>query len=226
MLFIRLMVLMISKYGINTFLALAVFSILLIVLSFFINNGWIKYTILIIGISFLIFNLNFFRDPERIPPSAKNVIVSPADGEIISIKEVFEKRFINDYATQISIFMSPFNVHVNRIPIDGTIDFLNYVKGDYLIAFHEKADLRNERTEIGITSKYGKVLFTQVAGFIARRIVFDLKLGDNVEIGKRFGMIKFGSRSDVIVPKDWKLKVRLGDKVKAGQTTLFEHINE
>jgi len=109
--------------------------------------------------------------------------------------------------------MSPLDVHVNRIPIDGTVDYLNYVKGDYLVAFHEKADLRNERSEIGITGKYGKILFTQVAGFVARRIVYDIKQGDTVKAGNRFGMIKFGSRSDVIVHKGWKAKVKLGIKL-------------
>lgn len=217
---------MISKYGINTFIVLAAFSLILIAASFFISNNWIKYTLLIAGILFLLFNINFFRDPERNTPSGENIIVSTADGEIISIKEVFEKRFLNDNAIQVSIFMSPLNVHVNRIPISGTIDYLNYIKGDYLVAFHEKSDLRNERTEIGITSKYGKVLFTQVAGFIARRIVFDLRLGDTVKTGQRFGMIKFGSRSDLIVPKNWNIKVKVGDKVKAGETIIFEHINE
>ena len=118
--------------------------------------------------------------------------------------------------------MSPLNVHVNRIPISGKVDFLKYVKGDYLVAFHEKADKRNERTEIGITSKFGKMFFTQIAGFIARRIVCDLKVGDNVTMGNRFGMIKFGSRSDVIVPLNWKPKFKMGDKVKAGETILFE----
>ncbi|MCX7797379.1 MAG: phosphatidylserine decarboxylase family protein [Melioribacter sp.] len=217
---------MISKYGINTFLILAGFSILLILSSFFINNNFVKYLLLLGGIIFLLFNINFFRDPERIPPNKENIIVSTADGEIISIKEVFEKKFVNDTATQVSIFMSPLNVHVNRIPISGKIDYLNYVKGDYFVAFHDKADLRNERTEIGITSKYGKILFTQVAGFIARRIVFDLKLGDSVKIGERFGMIKFGSRSDIIVPKKWKVNVKVGDKVKAGQSIIFEYIDE
>ena len=122
--------------------------------------------------------------------------------------------------------MSPLDVHVNRIPIDGTIDYFNYVKGDYLVAFHEKADVRNERSEIGITSRFGKVLFTQVAGFIARRIIFDIKKGDTVTAGKRFGMIKFGSRSDVIVPKGWKPMVKMGDKVKGGETILFEKIDD
>jgi phosphatidylserine decarboxylase len=217
---------MITKYGLNTFLIAAGFSILLIVGSLFIQNGWIKYPILLIGIAFLIFNINFFRDPDRTTPAAKNVIISPADGEVVILKNTFEKRFIDAEATQLSIFMSPLNVHVNRIPIDGTVDYLNYVKGDYLVAFHEKADLRNERSEIGITNKYGKVLFTQVAGFIARRIVFDLKKGQFVNAGERFGMIKFGSRSDVVVPKGWKPKVKLGDKVTAGETILFEKIDE
>ena len=217
---------MITKYGINTFLIVAGVSIILIIGSLFINNGWIKYLTLVIGITSLIFNLNFFRDPDRVTPRAKNVILSPADGKVVIIKSVFEKRFLNCDATQVSIFMSPLNVHVNRIPIDGTIDYLNYVKGDYLVAFHEKADSRNERNEIGILSKYGKILFTQVAGFIARRIVFDIKKGDTVTAGKRFGMIKFGSRADVIVPNGWKINVNLGDKVVAGETILFEKIDE
>lgn len=217
---------MFSKYGLNTFLIFAFISILIVGASFIFNNSWIKYPLLILGIGFLIFNINFFRDPERTSPKAKNVIVSPADGEIVIIKEVFEKRFLNSDAIQVSIFMSPLDVHVNRIPIDGTIDYLNYVEGDYLVAFHEKADVRNERSEIGIKNKFGKMLFTQVAGFIARRIVYDIKVGDTVKIGNRFGMIKFGSRSDVVVTKDWKLKVKIGDKVKAGETILFEHIDE
>ncbi|MBS3945656.1 MAG: phosphatidylserine decarboxylase family protein [Melioribacter sp.] len=217
---------MITRYGLNTFIISALFSIGLVVIAFFIESGWIKYPLMLLGIGFLIFCINFFRDPDRTPPKEKNVIVSPADGKVVIIKDVFEKRFLDCEATQVSIFMSPLNVHVNRIPIDGTVDFLNYIKGDYLVAFHEKADLRNERSEIGITCKFGKMLFTQVAGFIARRIVFDLKLGDSVSIGDRFGMIKFGSRSDVVVPKEWKLKVKLGDVVTAGQTVLFEYIDE
>ncbi len=213
---------MITKYGLNTFLFCAGFSVILIILSYFINNPWIKYPIFIISIAFLLFCINFFRDPERIPPNKKNVIVSPADGEIVIVKDVFENEFLKENGKQISIFMSPFNVHVNRIPIDGKVDYFKYVKGEYLVAYHEKADKRNERSEIGITSNYGKVFFTQVAGFIARRIVCPLNVGDSVKMGERFGMIKFGSRSDVVVPSNWKLKVKLGDKVTAGETILFE----
>jgi phosphatidylserine decarboxylase len=213
---------MITKYGLNTFFFCALISVILFIGALFIHNGWFKYPLLLIAVAFILFSINFFRDPERITPNNKKAVISPADGEIVIIKNIFDDRFLNSDAQQISIFMSPLNVHVNRIPIDGKVDFLNYIKGEYLVAFHEKADLRNERTEIGITSNYGKILFTQVAGFVARRIVCKLNLGDSVKAGNRFGMIKFGSRSDVIVPTNWKLKVKLGDKVTAGETILFE----
>jgi phosphatidylserine decarboxylase len=213
---------MITKYGLTTFLFCAGFSLVLILGSLFIQNGWIKYPLLVLSIAFFLFSLNFFRDPERIPPNNKNVVLSPADGEIVIIKDLYEGEFLKENAKQISIFMSPLNVHVNRIPIDGKVEYFKYVAGEYLVAFHEKADKRNERTEIGITNSQGKIFFTQVAGFIARRIVCDLKLGDSVKMGNRFGMIKFGSRSDVVVPANWKLKVKLGDKVTAGETILFE----
>jgi phosphatidylserine decarboxylase len=217
---------MITKYGLNTFLICSALSAIAIIISLFISNPWIKYPLLAVGALFFLFVVNFFRDPERITPNKENVIVSPADGEIVIIKEKFEKRFLNEDAIQVSVFMSPLNVHVNRIPISGTVDFLNYVKGEYVMAFYEKADERNERSEIGITSKFGKMLYTQVAGFIARRIVYDLSVGDTVKMGNRFGMIKFGSRCDVVVPKNWKLKVKVGDIVKAGETILFEMDNK
>lgn len=213
---------MITKYGLITFLFCAGFSLFLFIGSLFVQNGWIKYPLIVISISFLLFSLNFFRDPERITPDLKNVVVSPADGKIVIVKDVYEGEFLKENAKQISIFMSPLNVHVNRIPIDGKIEYFKYVEGEYLVAFHEKADKRNERTEIGIANNLGKMLFTQVAGFVARRIECNLKVGDSVKMGERFGMIKFGSRSDIFVPADWKLKVKMGDKVTAGETILFE----
>ncbi len=213
---------MITKYGFNTFLFCTAFSALLIIASLFIGINWIKYPLIIIAIVFFLFCLNFFRDPDRTSPKRDNVIVAPADGEIVIIKEVMEDQFIHENVKQVSIFMSPLNVHVNRIPISGKIEMMNYHKGDYLVAWHEKADKRNERTEIGINSKYGKVMFTQIAGFIARRIVCPLTVGEEVIMGNRFGMIKFGSRSDVYAAKNWILKVKVGDKVTAGETILFE----
>jgi len=216
---------MFTKYGyFNIGINLAV-CLIIFITAFFIDIELIKYLMFVLSVFFIIFTLNFFRDPERIIPDKKNIILSPADGTVILIKDVFEDRFIKKDCTQISIFMSPLNVHVNRIPLNGVVDYINYVKGEYLVANHDKADERNERNEIGITGKT-KVLFTQVAGYVARRIVSELKTGDNVKLGKRFGMIKFGSRVDVIVPKNHKILVKEGDKTKAGETILFEYNNE
>lgn len=214
---------MITKYGYSTLAIISVIVFLFIVLSFFVQNNYLKAILIALPILFLVFSINFFRDPERTPPNSDNVVVSPADGKVIIIKDLIDNKFVKDSAKQISIFMSPFNVHVNRIPIDGKITFLRYYKGDYILAFEDKASERNERSEFGIESKYGKVFFTQVAGFIARRIVYEIKEGDSVKMGNRFGMIKFGSRVDVIVAKDWDVKVSLNQNVKAGETILFEY---
>jgi phosphatidylserine decarboxylase len=213
---------MLTKYGYTTIGISALISFLLIVVSFFIQNVYGKYTLVALALFVLIFTLNFFRDPDRTTPIKDNIIVAPADGKILIIKDVVEKRYLNEEAVQISIFMSPLNVHVNRIPIDGKVEYLKYIEGEYLVAYHDKADERNERSEIGIQSKFGKVLFTQVAGMVARRIVYDLSLEDSVKMGERFGMIRFGSRVDVIVPKKWELKVKEGDITTAGETILFE----
>lgn len=213
---------MFTKYGYNTLGIVAVIVFVMIVLSLFINNNILKYVLMIAGIILLIFSLNFFRDPDRNSPAAENIIVSPADGKVLIIKEVLPDNFIEEESWQVSIFMSPLDVHVNRIPIDGVVKYVNYVKGEYLVAYHDKADKRNERNEIGIESEYGKVFFTQVAGKVARRIVSSLEEGDTVKMGERFGMIKFGSRVDVIVPKKWKLKIKENERVKAGETILYE----
>lgn len=217
---------MFTKYGYSNIIITIALCLFICVLAVFIKNELIKYPLFTLSGLFLLFTLNFFRDPKRTAPKENNVIVSPADGIVILIKDVLEDKFIKEDCTQISIFMSPFNVHVNRIPLDGEVAFLNYVEGDYLVASHDKADERNERNEIGITGEKTKVLFTQVAGYIARRIVSELKIGDSVKLGERFGMIKFGSRVDVIVPKNHKVMVKEGDKTTAGETILFEYENE
>lgn len=217
---------MITKYGLSTFYITLLVALIIIASGIFVGNNILKYILIIAGIVLALFTINFFRDPERVTPNKNAAVFSPADGKVIIVKDIEDKRFINGKAKQISIFMSPLDVHVNRIPISGKVDYLRYIKGEYLVAFYEKADERNERSEIGITSQWGKVLFTQVAGTIARRIVYNLSEGDSVTAGKRFGMIKFGSRSDVIVGDDWNLKVKLGDRVTAGETILFEKGND
>ncbi|MHB8579943.1 MAG: phosphatidylserine decarboxylase family protein [Ignavibacteriaceae bacterium] len=214
---------MFTKYGYSTLVAIAGLTFFLISISFLIHNSFLQFFIVFLSILFLSFSLYFFRDPERKTPERDNVIISPADGKILLVKNVFEHKFIHGEAKQISIFMSPLNVHVNRIPVDGEVEYMNYYSGKYLAAFEDKASEENERAEFGISTKYGKVIFTQVAGFIARRIIYTIKIGEKVKMGERFGMIKFGSRVDMIAPTFWETRVFPGDKVKAGETILFEN---
>ena len=216
---------MFTKYGYSTLGIITISAFVVIALSFFVSNSFIKFILIIIPLIFLLFSFYFFRDPERTTPQVDKIVVSPADGKVLFIKDVFDNKFIKGKAKQISIFMSPLDVHVNRIPITGEIEYLKYFKGKYFAAFEDKASEENERAEFGIKSEYGKIFFTKVAGFIARRIVFDIKFGDSVAIGKRFGMIKFGSRADVVVPENWHPKVKNGDHVTAGETILFELTN-
>ncbi len=213
---------MFTKYGYSTLGVIALIAFTCIVISFFTQNNYVKAGLIILPLALLVFSLNFFRDPERTTPKKEAVVVSPADGTVLFVKEVADNKYVNEKGWQISIFMSPLNVHVNRIPISGTVEYLKYIKGKYIAAFEDKASEVNERAEFGIMSKYGKVFFTQVAGFIARRIVFELKKGDEVNIGERFGMIKFGSRVDVVVSADWNPQIKKGDPVTAGETILFE----
>lgn len=213
---------MFTKYGYSTIGIACIISFLIIISSFFINNNPVKIIFIVVAALILIFVLNFFRDPERTPPNRDDVVVSPADGKVLFVKEIDDKKFIKEKSWMISIFMSPLNVHVNRIPISGTVEYLEYFQGKFVAAFEDKASDQNERMEIGIQSSIGKVFFTQVAGMVARRIVNELKLKDSVIIGKRFGMIKFGSRVDVIVNSNWKPLVKKDDKVTAGETILYE----
>ncbi len=215
---------MFTKYGYSTLAIISVIILIIIIISFFIDVDVIRALLIIISLLFFVFTLNFFRDPERTPPDSDKIVVSPADGTVLFVKEITDNKFIKGHGKQISIFMSPLNVHVNRIPISGRIDYLQYFKGKYLAAFEDKASEVNERAEYGITSKFGRVFFAQVAGFIARRIVYEISVGDQVNIGERFGMIKFGSRVDIVVPEGWKAAVNKDDKVRAGETILFEYL--
>ncbi|MGE5795687.1 MAG: phosphatidylserine decarboxylase family protein [Ignavibacteria bacterium] len=214
---------MFTKYGYSTLGIICIVAFIIISGSLFLNNAYLKSGIIVLTLLFVLLSLNFFRDPERITPAQVNLLISPADGTVLFIKNVAGNEFINGPAKQISIFMSPLDVHVNRIPIDGTVEYLRYHEGKFIAAFEDKSSENNERAEYGITGRYGKVFFRQVAGFIARRIVYELKLGDSVNRGERFGMIKFGSRVDVVVPDIWIEKVKKDEKVFAGETILFEY---
>ena len=217
---------MITKYGYITAGIFVSISIIIFLFSFFIENNYLKITLSTLSLLLFLFTLYFFRDPDRTSPKLDNVIVSPADGKVLLVKKIESNNFIEGEAWQVSVFMSPFNVHVNRIPIDGVVKFVRYVNGEYLVAFNDKADERNERSEFGIVSKYGKMFFTQVAGFVARRIIYELKENDTVKMGDRFGMIKFGSRVDIIVNTNWDLMVKENDVVTAGESIIYEYNND
>ncbi len=213
---------MITKYGYGTVSLIVLIVFIVIVISLFMNNNIIKYVLISLSAFVTIFTLNFFRDPNRNTPQRNDVIISPADGKVISISELVPEEYIDENVNMVSIFMSPLDVHVNRIPISGEVKYLNHKEGKFLKAFEGEAYIENERNLIGIKSKNGKVLFSQVAGAIARRIICELNLDETVQLGERFGMIKFGSRSDVSAPLNWEPVVNIGDYVKAGETILFK----
>jgi phosphatidylserine decarboxylase len=164
----------------------------------------------------------FFRDPERMGPRGDQYVISPADGLVLPVVQVEEPSFIHGGAQRISIFMNIFNVHVNRYPIDGQVSYVHYNPGKFVSAHLDKASLENEQMSVGISSPRGPVLVRQIAGLIARRIVNYSRNGERAAQGSRFGLIRFGSRVDVFVPRDAVIKVRPGEKVVAGTTVLAE----
>jgi phosphatidylserine decarboxylase len=176
------------------------------------------------GVGAVAFTLYFFRDPERTPPpGAEDLLLSPADGTVVEVVAGEEEPlYLNGEATRVSIFLSPLNVHVNRTPAAGQIEHERYVPGDYLVAWHPKASTKNERSELGLrhAATGTKVLFKQIAGAVARRIVYHLREGDHVEAGERYGIVKFGSRMDVLVPPSAELQVEEGQRVRGGESVL------
>lgn len=211
-----------TVYGRSEVIKFLAITLVLDIIALLIPNEIIKITLLVLSLALISFTLWFFRDPVRhLPQDLKeNDIISPADGKIMMIQEIEEKDFLNSDAKMIGIFLSPLNVHVNRIPVSGKIGLYRYIKGEFIAAFDHKSSEKNERTEIGIEGSKFKVLFKQITGFVARRIVCELRVGDNVKIGEKFGMIKFGSRVDVIMPVDAEIKVSVNQKVVGGVTVL------
>ena len=185
---------------------------------------WDSFGLLLISIllSFLtIFTAYFFRDPDRNTPRQKLALVAPADGKVIGIEAVDNLEFIGGPAVKISIFLSIFDVHVNRVPIDGKVAYVKYNPGEFFAAFEEKASEKNEQTEIGIVSNYGpRLVVKQIAGLIARRIVCRLNEGDTVSAGDRFGLIRFGSRTELIVPVESEIVVKVGDRVRGADNII------
>ncbi len=169
---------------------------------------------------FVAFTLFFFRDPERHGPRGSDLVLAAADGKIVGIDEVNEPDYIKGKCLRISIFLSIFDVHINRAPVSGVVEYFTYRKGEFLPAYKKDASRLNEQTVIGIRSEKAKILVKQIAGILARRIVCYIREGSRVEQGERFGMIRFGSRTEIFVPLSAKPTVKVGDKVRAGETVV------
>ncbi|TNF23982.1 MAG: phosphatidylserine decarboxylase family protein [Bacteroidetes bacterium] len=211
-------------YRMLTVLAIAVVLLTLGVMYFFPDLKWLHYVVGIAGgIVFLIF-LQFFRSPKRNLVISSRSIVCPADGRVVAIEEVEEPEYFNgEKRIQVSVFMSPLNVHLNRYPISGKVAYAKYHPGLFLVAWHPKSSTENERNTVVIETEFGpSVLIRQIAGFVARRIVWYCNQGDSVKQGDELGFIKFGSRVDLFLPLDAKIKVELEEKVKGGISVLAE----
>jgi phosphatidylserine decarboxylase len=180
--------------------------------------GW-RNTALV-SLVLTLFVLFFFRDPDRSIPEGKGIVVSPADGKVIVIKDIYEPTFLKQEVKQISIFLSVFNVHVNRAPIGGAVEVVKYNPGKFHVASVDKASLDNEQTAMLIASGNDKILVKQIAGLIARRIVCYAGPGDTIKTGERYGLIRFGSRVDLFLPRTAEIKVKLGDRVRGAQDVI------
>jgi phosphatidylserine decarboxylase len=202
---------------------LLIFIVNAIVHYYFPDNSLINWLVYIICFVLFITILQFFRSPSRKWIQSDEHVICPADGKVVVIEETEEAEYFKDKRIQVSIFMSPINVHINRNPISGIVKFFKYHKGKYLVAWDPKSSTDNERTTIVIENKDGvPILFRQIAGALARRIVWYIKEGDEVKQGDQFGFIKFGSRVDVFLPLGTKINVKIGDTVKGGITVLGE----
>jgi phosphatidylserine decarboxylase len=187
----------------------------------FIPSTIIKNILVILSLAVFIIILQFFRNPSRKLTNDANAIIAPADGKVVVVEKVFEKEFLNTECMQISIFMSPLNVHVNRNPVGGVVKYFKYHPGKYLVAWHPKSSELNERTTTVIQTENGdKILFRQIAGALARRICWYVKEGQPVKQAQEMGFIKFGSRVDIFIPLNAKLNVKIGDKTSGGQSVI------
>lgn len=198
-----------------------IFFLIATFLVFFFLDKWIALFPFIL-LCFMVF---FFRDPDRSIPEGDNYYTSPADGRVILIQNVYEDRFLKNDAVEIGIFMSPLNVHVNRSPYSGIVKDVIYLKGRFFPAFKPEASLHNESISLLLETKNGLLLLRQIAGSIARRAVCRVKNGNMLEKGQRYGIIKFSSRVDIYLPKDTSVMVKLGQKVKAGETIIGKKVD-
>lgn len=202
-------------------ITLLLVAVVLLVSKNYLTNEILFYGIVAVCLVFLVLILQFFRNPDRIATLLETNIVSPVDGKVVVIEEVFEKEYFKDKRLQVSIFMSPLNVHVTRYPSAGEVTYSKYHPGKYLVAWHPKASEENERTTVVVkTANFGEVLHRQIAGALAKRIVNYAQEGQMVAQGSESGFIKFGSRVDVYLPIGTKVNVALNEKVKGASSII------
>ena len=208
------------KIIINTFLLCAAIALLA---EYRIDHFWIQKSVQILSVVILVLVLQFFRNPKRVTSLNERHIISPVDGKVVIVEEVYEKEYFKDKRVQVSIFMSPLNVHVTRYAICGSVVFSKYHPGKYLVAWHPKSSVLNERTTVVVENKsVGQILYRQIAGAVARRIVNYAKVGDEAVQGADAGFIKFGSRVDLFLPIGMKINVQKDQIVKGGVDCIAE----
>ncbi|MGG5487478.1 MULTISPECIES: phosphatidylserine decarboxylase family protein [Flavobacteriaceae] len=205
------------------FISLVIVVGAVLLIDYFIQLPWLRTSLMLLFVVFLVLILQFFRNPKRNTILNEKQAVSPVDGKVVVIEEVFEKEYFNDKRIQVSVFMSPINVHVTRYPISGNVLYSKYHPGKYLVAWHPKASEENERTTIVVeNNSFGKILYRQIAGALAKRIVNYAKVDDKAIQGADAGFIKFGSRVDLFLPLDADVKVTLNQVVKGGESIIAE----
>lgn len=204
-------------------IATIISAILFLLVDKFVTVSWLNTLLMVTILVLFVLILQFFRNPKRITTENLNQIIAPVDGKVVVIEEVVEKEYFKDKRRQVSIFMSPLNVHVTRYPISGKVNFSKYHPGKYLVAWHPKASEENERTTIVVENdSIGEILYRQIAGALAKRIVNYAKVGDTAKQGADAGFIKFGSRVDLYLPLDMKINVSLDQKAVGGKTVIAE----
>ena len=213
---------MFHKEG-HTIILIFLFAVIadILLLEYILDDGLIKLILQSVSILILLLILQFFRNPVRNTIINEKHIISPVDGKVVNIEKVYEKEYFKDERLQVSIFMSPFNVHVTRYPISGKVNFSKYHPGEYLVAWHPKSSEKNERTTIVLENEVvGEILYRQIAGALARRIVNYAEVGENVIQGKDAGFIKFGSRVDLFLPVDSILNIEINQHVRGGEDII------
>lgn len=213
----------IHKEGYKSILISTIVFAVINLLSFYFISfymPWLSWLILALTLGLLLFLISFFRVPNRELTKGENLVICPADGKVVTIEEVHDEEYFKDKRLQVSVFMSPANVHQNRNPVAGEVVYSQYHKGKYLVAWHPKSSTENERHSVVIRNNRGEILVKQIAGALAKRIINYLQVGQKVDQSAEYGFIKFGSRVDILLPVNAKVTVKLNEVVKGGVTVL------